>query len=167
MANYKTIYLMRHAEAEPYQDDDHARNLTAKGIEQADSIAKQLVAYNINPGRFLISDANRTVQTFKRLKAVLWAQMPDVTYKANLYNVKLSGLLRELDNLPDDCAEAILVGHNPSVSDALSQLLGREMPPHGLAEVVALRFPTLAPDEPWVSALSAQPNVLWHLKPQV
>ncbi len=168
MATYKTLYLMRHAEAEP-QDfgTDHARKLTKHGERQATSVGQQLLANAAKPSTIMVSNATRTTQTTQLILPQLWPdgnKLPHIAYHLALYNCNVSALMAAIDSIPDATAEAMIIGHNPAISDVIYQLLGT---PTNLqvAEVVGLRWQTLDIEEPWVSAVSAKPTLLWHLRP--
>ena len=56
------LFLMRHAEAKPLNNqDDYLRELTEKGIKEAEEAAAFLKKYKID--KILVSNAVRTIQT--------------------------------------------------------------------------------------------------------
>lgn len=66
----RTVILMRHGQAEPYQTDDAARRLTSKGIAEVQSVAEQLLALDLQPGKILASTYQRALQTAELIGGV-------------------------------------------------------------------------------------------------
>ena len=67
----RTLILMRHGQAEPYQTDDAARRLTSKGIAEVQSVAEQLLALDIRPNKILASSYQRALQTAELISGVI------------------------------------------------------------------------------------------------
>ncbi len=67
------LILVRHGEAEPYQTNDAGRNLTARGVAQAHSTAKQVLK-KYHPDLLVASTYKRAQQTV----AAFQEKLPDV-----------------------------------------------------------------------------------------
>ncbi len=116
------LYFLRHAEAEDEVTTDFARQLTPKGLEQADKVGKFCVKFGLIPDIVVSSPLVRAEQT------------------ATAVSKRLDG--RELvierwlacGMSPDACLEGLaayakfdhvmLVGHEPDFSEAISALSG-------------------------------------------
>jgi phosphohistidine phosphatase len=162
MATTKTLFLMRHAEAEPLDaGQDHARKLTKHGEEQASLVGQQLSTLSIKPEVILVSNAMRTTQTVQILISEVWPDgtaLPQVTYMPELYNCSPTDVLSAIDNLPDHVQEALIIGHNPSLTEVAIQLSNNKQLEMSTASIIGLKWNTLALEEPWVSALAGTPK---------
>src|SRR4029450_3931458 len=81
-----TLYLLRHAKsswADPTLPD-HERPLARRGRRDAKRIAKHLVRLGIQPQLVLCSSAERTRETFDRVRSALGAAST-VSLEAQLY----------------------------------------------------------------------------------
>lgn len=164
----KTILLMRHAEAVPYETaPDFDRDLTAKGRAQATQIGMQLAERHFKPDLVLCSTANRTKQTLEQV--MKGAQVSALDWKTDfrdeLYNASMMTILGLVDELPDDVRTIMIVAHNPGISNTLWQLSSISYPGFNVAEAACLQWATLDANEPWVSAVSAMPKLMFRLAP--
>lgn len=120
----KTLVLLRHAKA--VKDDpggDHARSLSAAGREAA-AIAGQRLR-PLLPAGFLLaaSDARRTRETALH-------GFPDLAAAVRLepaaYAAEAETLLDLIRDFPSDAPAAVLVGHNPGLSELAALLAGQD-----------------------------------------
>jgi phosphohistidine phosphatase len=130
------LTFLRHAEAEDELTSDFDRRLTAKGLEQAQKVAKFCVRYGLIPDVIVTSPVVRAEQT------------------AEAVSKRLDG--RELiverwlacGMSPEDCFEGLapyekfdhvmLVGHEPDFSVAISACLGLPDPSRVLVRKASL-----------------------------
>ena len=126
----KTLVLLRHAKAvKDDPDGDHARSLNAAGREAATAAGERLRP--LLPLGVLIaaSDARRTRET------ALHA-FPDLAQAVRLepsaYAAAPETLLDLIRDFPAEAPAAVLVGHNPGLSELAAVLAG-----HGDAQHVA------------------------------
>jgi phosphohistidine phosphatase len=70
------LILIRHGEAEPYQSDDAGRNLTARGVSQAQWTTQQVLA-QYSPDLFIVSPYRRAQQTLLSFQD----QLPNIPVK--------------------------------------------------------------------------------------
>lgn len=122
-----TLYLLRHAEADPaeYYDDDRDRELTSDGIRDARRLGRFLSATDQLPDQFLASSAVRARQTAEALpEGGEW--MTDVPLRTShaLYEAEPADVLEEIRSTDDGVRAILLVGHEPTWSTAVSQLVG-------------------------------------------
>ncbi|MFA6041193.1 MAG: phosphohistidine phosphatase SixA [Methylophilus sp.] len=114
----KNIILWRHADAEIVQSgqDDAARKLTAKGLEQAAQMERWLKKKMPKQTRVFTSPALRSVQTAQNLPhkiETLYDLRPDAT---------VAEVMQVLEKYGDvECV--MLVGHQPWLGQLVGQLL--------------------------------------------
>lgn len=115
------LTFLRHAEAESQARTDFDRELTEKGREQAERVARFLVTSRLVPARILASPLVRAIQTARivaeRVKSPVseagWLEM----------GMEPEACLREVQNFSGD-EHVLLVGHEPDLSDVIAHLLG-------------------------------------------
>ncbi len=113
------LILWRHAEAQDLADgqDDLARALTSRGEKQAARMANWLDRQLPDGARILVSPSRRTEQTALALgrKYKIRPELaPDGTVAQ----------LLEVAQWPDAKHPVLLVGHQPTLGQAIAQLLG-------------------------------------------
>jgi phosphohistidine phosphatase len=114
----KTLYLMRHAHAEPWHTlGDKLRPLDELGRDQARRIGALLQDAGIT--YVLTSSAARTRQTVAELKLGT-----DVIVEPDddLYGGGSSFLIHRVFALPDEYDTALVCGHNPDIASAVHRL---------------------------------------------
>jgi phosphohistidine phosphatase len=112
------LILWRHAEAEP-GEPDLGRRLTAKGIQQAERMAKWLDHHLPATTRVLSSPADRAQQTARALKRK-FRVVPDVAPGASPAAVLAAA------GWPDAREPVLIVGHQPALGELAAFLLSGE-----------------------------------------
>lgn len=110
------LILWRHAEAVDGIPDE-ARELTAKGVRQAEKMATFLRQHLPKDTRILVSPTTRTQQTATALTrhfTVVPAIAPGASAQAVL----------EATHWPDAGGAVLVVGHQPTLGEVAAQLLG-------------------------------------------
>jgi len=131
-----TLYLLRHAKAEKAVKhawdpaEDRNRPLTAGGMADAAAVGRWFRARNLIPGLVLVSPAKRTLQTWQFAANELGASLP-IRVEPALYEANVEDLLRIIRGLPPQFTSALVVGHDPSLSD----FLGSDLATCSLARV--------------------------------
>jgi phosphohistidine phosphatase len=124
-----TLYLLRHAKAEKAVKhawdpaEDKNRPLTASGMADARAVGRWFRDRGCVPGVALVSPAVRTVQTWQIAAQEMGASLP-TRIQNELYEASVDDLLRAVRSLPPEFTSAIVVGHDPSLSDLLGIGLG-------------------------------------------
>lgn len=122
-----TLYLLRHAAAEPPMDydDDQERELSADGERDARRLGQLLAATDQLPDQMIASSAVRARQTAEVLpEGGEWrADVPLRTSHA-LYEAQPADVLDEIQSTDDGVRALLLVGHEPTWSTTVSQLVG-------------------------------------------
>jgi phosphohistidine phosphatase len=116
------IYLLRHAEAEPYQEDDFSRRLTPKGKTQAGRVGEFLVHQKIIPDLLLTSPVLRAKETAEIVTEKLGKiDLTEVSWLA--CGMSPEEAMKELGAYV--AFESIMiVGHEPDFSALVANLIG-------------------------------------------
>ena len=126
------VYLVRHAEAASGHPDD-ARELTARGLEEAQALAKQLAADGVRPDALLTSPLHRARQTADALAGALGVTAePDERLRPGATADRLRDAVAGRGDV------VFAVGHNPDWTEIASELSGQpvaDLPPAGVAVV--------------------------------
>ena len=120
----KTLYLMRHAKAaspDP-QQGDFDRTLNKRGIHDATEMGQRLQKRGVKPDVILCSPAQRTRQTAERLIREFGGTIDVVQFDDRIYENATDTLLDLIRMLPEACASAMVIGHNPSIGWLANQL---------------------------------------------
>lgn len=131
-----TLYLLRHAKAEKAVKhawdpaDDRNRPLTGSGIADAAAVGRWFRSRAVIPGVAIVSPAVRAIQTWQLAVAEMGAALP-TRVEPELYEASMPDLLRIIRALPVEFTSAIIVGHDPSLSD----LVGADMVTCALARL--------------------------------
>jgi phosphohistidine phosphatase len=107
---------MRHARAESFATDDHARRLTGRGRRDALEAGQWLAAHGLVPDRVLVSSAVRAVATWQAVAEGLGT--PSATADSvedALYGARAEDGLEALRAVPEEVDCVLYVGHNPTV----------------------------------------------------
>jgi phosphohistidine phosphatase len=121
----KTLYIIRHAEAEDlYGQPDSFRPLTERGNLQALALGNHLGQL---PTNWIVSPAVRTYSTAHALSTTQ-SHKPVLHLEKRIYNAELSDLLEVIELLPNDWNDVVLIGHNPGVSNLSQFLTGMQHP---------------------------------------
>ncbi len=121
------LYLLRHADAEPakYYDDDQDRELSSEGQSDARRLGRFLAATDQLPDQMIASAAVRAHQTAEALsEGGEW--MADVPLRTShsLYRAQPADVLAAIHSTDDGRRALLLVGHEPTWSTTVSQLVG-------------------------------------------
>jgi phosphohistidine phosphatase len=154
------LYLLRHAKSDwaDAATPDHERPLAPRGRKDAKRLASYLRRAKLRPDLVLCSSAARAVETYELIAEAL-GHSAMLSVEDELYGASWQQLLARLTRLPGELAgelpagsdmeRVLVVGHNPTLEELVSQLAGdgdkaaisqlREKFP--TAALAALRFP--------------------------
>lgn len=134
----KTLLVLRHAKSSWRTPDlDIRRPLAERGVQDARAAGEILAGYGLDV--VLCSSATRARQTWENA-VTGGAACEDVRYTEAIYHAWTDELLDEVRELPEEAPIALLIGHQPTLSDLVLTLAK----PSPLAGNVAERFPTSA-----------------------
>ncbi|MGB1287656.1 MAG: phosphohistidine phosphatase SixA [Aggregatilineales bacterium] len=115
------LYLMRHGSAEDMATSDHARQLTSEGREDIRRMAKLVGNRGIRDAHIFASPRTRAQQTAEIMAIAL--NSPVQTHEDVNFSFNLAALTALIAGLPP-AAHVFFIGHNPSMSEVVSQLTG-------------------------------------------
>jgi len=112
------ITLVRHAEAVDGLSNvkDFDRELTDQGFIALIKLGKFLKQQVIDFDMMLCSTAKRTCQTIELLAEQLFLDKDAISYEDRLYNQSLGDFIQQVQSLPEEHKEVLIVGHNPTLS---------------------------------------------------
>lgn len=106
------LFLLRHGKsAWPEGVADHDRPLAPRGQQAVPLVGRRLQAIQPHFDRVLVSDARRTRETFARLATVMPELVPVI--EPGIYEATPARLFRLVQDLPDEAATVLMIGHNP------------------------------------------------------
>lgn len=112
----KKLYIIRHAKAKDahIHEADFDRQLSQKGIQDAQTTAHWAKINNINPDFILSSPAERTRKTSEILAEILGLSNTQIEHELDIYEASQPTLLNTINKfIPNEVNCAFLVGHNP------------------------------------------------------
>ena len=122
----KTIMLLRHGKSDWYADYDLDidRPLAKRGRNDANRMGRFLDSTNMIPDVVLTSPAVRAVTTVERAAAAGAWQVAEWRIVDSLYHGGVRDLIAAMRDLDDAFQSVLLVGHEPTWSEATSTLIG-------------------------------------------
>jgi len=121
----QTLYLLRHAKAEPWTPgcDDFNRPLSNKGREHMEKLSRWMIQHLSRPDAVLCSTSSRTRGTLEPLLNAYAEPEPATHYLDAIYEAT-AGRLHGLAEQSFERFNAVLmVGHNPGFENLLFSLL--------------------------------------------
>jgi len=143
----KALTLVRHGRAEPHDRGmtDFERPLDRRGVREATEMSRRLAELGVTPDCILASPARRTRQTATIFARELEVPERRVLFEERLYLAPAEELLAALRSLGPRVGHALLVGHNPGLTEFL-QRLAPEAPARELATGAVCRLTLTAPN---------------------
>ncbi|WP_146927017.1 SixA phosphatase family protein [Cellulomonas xylanilytica] len=131
----RRLLLLRHAKAEhPDVIPDIQRPLSLVGRKQSGRVGAALAGDDLVPDLVLCSSSVRTRQTWDLVRASLGAE-PEVRYLDDLYDAGSSTVVELVRAVPGDVRTVLVVGHEPTMSQAAALLAGPDSDPATLERV--------------------------------
>jgi phosphohistidine phosphatase len=129
----RLVTLVRHGRAEPQKGatTDFGRPLDRQGVREVHATARELAQLECLPECILASPAQRTRQTATLLARAFALDERQVVLEERLYLAPPEELLGALRRLSPGVLHALLVGHNPG----LSELARRLAPAAGITDL--------------------------------
>ena len=122
----KTLLLARHAKSDwgDASVRDHDRPLNARGLRDAPAMATRLAGEGPRLQHIVSSTALRARTTADAYAAAFRLEVAD---EPMLYAASARTILSVAAALPDAVDVAMLVGHNPGMTDAVADLTGEDV----------------------------------------
>jgi phosphohistidine phosphatase len=124
----RRLILLRHAKSDWPDVPDRDRPLAKRGRRDAPRIGRWLREHGYQPDVVVVSDATRTRQTWDLVAAELGGS-PAVRFEPRAYAASALSLLYLVQELPDRYRTALLIAHNPGLSDLAASLAAPPRPP--------------------------------------
>lgn len=112
----KTLYLLRHAKAEPASGprSDADRPLAPRGRIASSSIGEYIKKEHYAPDVALVSPAARTIETYERVMSAAGFS-PEWQRVKKLYLATAGDMLDQVHHLDDRYGSVLIVAHNPGL----------------------------------------------------
>ena len=122
----KTLVLIRHADTLVKQlgQMDWERPLSKHGISQAQNFGHTLQSQNIYPGWVVCSHALRAQATALRILNACGVIDAYVQTDKSLYLGFVEDYWSVLQNLPEEQSTVLVIGHNPTLSAIIGDIMG-------------------------------------------
>jgi phosphohistidine phosphatase len=120
--------------------EDFDRPLEVRGRAAAALIGRHLAKCEVRPDLVLCSPSVRTRETLELVADELGPPPLSTLFEDALYLSGEDDLLERLEEVPDDVASVLLVGHNPGIAE-LALRLAKRSEPEALA-TLQRKFPT-------------------------
>lgn len=121
----RRVIIVRHAKSVPYgYDNDFQRDLTDRGITDAEKISTILKEEGIIPDLIIASPARRTMHTANIYCRNLDIDPATIRQEASFYDsATTQDFIEVLQKLPDEVQTVCVFGHNPAVYYWVSNLV--------------------------------------------
>lgn len=122
----KTLYLLRHAKSSWDNPDlkDFERPLADRGINDLPLMAERFKARNGQLDRIICSPAVRTKTTAKMFAKLIGFPSDEIGSNPELYFAGSNMFLKAASLLDNECGSAMLVGHNPAITEFVNEMAG-------------------------------------------
>ncbi|MCF8464858.1 MAG: histidine phosphatase family protein [Flavobacteriales bacterium] len=120
----KTLVIIRHGKSSWDHPElkDHLRPLNQRGVNNAFSVADELIRLNIKPSLFLTSPAVRALDTAIILATKMDYPLDKIATDANIYEASVSELLEVISEIENEHEIVLFFGHNPGFTNLINRL---------------------------------------------
>jgi len=135
----RRLTLLRHGQAQPIDAcaEDFERELTRRGVIEAQEIAERILQRNLIPDLILVSPAERAWSTAEIVAAACELDAKQIQGARELYLATPETTWRVLARRAGSLKHVMICGHNPGLSQIASRLgprpQPRELPTGGIA----------------------------------
>lgn len=115
----KILYLVRHAKSSwKYTElDDFERPLNRRGRESLILMGEFLKKVEVAPDLIISSPATRAAMTARIIADTINYPLEKILYNETIYLSDEDILLHVIQDINDDVKKAMLIGHNPALTD--------------------------------------------------
>ena len=161
----KKLHLIRHAKSSRDSSylADIDRPLNQRGLEACEIMAVQIVSAGCPFDPIFCSPAVRTQSTLEQISQALPSHQ--ITWQVDnaLYTFKFQDLLRWCRSLDGAIAEAVIVGHNPAITDFVNEMSDRTIENVPTCGYVQLLFE----NNSWQNIATGSAKLISFLKPKM
>lgn len=153
----KTLYLLRHAKAAlgSMETKDFDRPLNERGLSDARMMAQRLKEKGVNIDLIVSSPALRAMTTATIVAEVFGKQVQDIKLDRQIYLAGSPKLMQIISFIDESAQSAMLVAHNPALTD-LSELLAHS----GIADIPTAGLVSIEiPVDHWLEVLEGGASV--------
>lgn len=120
----RRLMLLRHAKSDwPEGVEDKERPLADRGRRAASLVGDYLQREGLHPDLVLVSTAERTQQTWARVRKA-FSTVPEVRDVDAIYEAPAETLLSVIASVEPAFRVVMMVGHNPGMEDLAARLIG-------------------------------------------
>ena len=136
----KRLLVVRHAKAAKAEGrgEDFDRPLAPRGEHDAAEMGRRLARNKAHPGAILTSPAERALATAKLIARELDFPWDEIRTVKSAYLADASKLLNLVRGIDERVESALLVGHNPGISElarALTRNFAQDLPTGAVVSV--------------------------------
>lgn len=136
----KTLFLLRHAKSSWADPDlkDFERPLSARGAKDVPVMADRFLQRHSAVDCIICSPATRTKTTAKLFAKHIRYPLDDIVSNPELYFAGAPMFLKATRLVDDDVNSAMLIGHNPAITEFVNEMANAEIiniPTCGLVEL--------------------------------
>lgn len=139
----KTLYLLRHAKSS--WDDpelkDFERPVNKRGLRDVPVIAGRFLARSPGLGCIMCSPAVRARTTAQLMAENINFPVSNILSNPELYFAGTGMLLKAARSLDEHCEAAMLIGHNPAITEFANLMTGSDIANIPTCGMVGLRIP--------------------------
>lgn len=142
MAKQKTLILIRHAKSS-WKDatlNDIQRPLNKRGTKDASKMGKHLFKEKIIPNVIFSSPGLRALITARLLSVELDMKPSEIKVRENLYTFNFEYLFDAIKSIKNKYDTAMIVGHNPAITNLTNFLCGSEITNVPTCGVIVLKL---------------------------
>ncbi len=139
----KQLLLVRHAKSD--WDDrklsDFKRPLNSRGEKNAPEMARRLLDKKIIPEQIVSSPAVRALTTARYFAKELGIKQSAIVEESTIYEAFTPDLMAVINNLDNSYLFTALFGHNPGITNLVTNLCNKDLYNIPTCGMVLIRFP--------------------------
>jgi phosphohistidine phosphatase len=139
----KTLLIIRHAKSD-WEDRNMAdfdRPLNSRGEKNAPEMGLRLVRRNLKPQLLVSSPANRALTTAIAIGEALGFRKKEILQEPKIYEATAATLLKIINGFDNSHDFVAMVGHNPGLTDLVSNLCDSDIYNLPTCGMVLMEFP--------------------------
>lgn len=160
----KTLVIVRHGKSswEHPELKDYHRPLKQRGVNNAFSVAGELISLGVQPDLFLSSPAVRALDTAIIIATNLAYPLDKIATNANIYEASVHELLDVISETENQHETVFLFGHNPGFTSLVNRLQEEQLFNLPTCGAVGIELAI----EQWAEIKSAKGKLLFKLIPK-